>query len=52
MNKWAKVSLVVLLGAAIAGVLSLELGRSASHAAEPAAAGAKKLPKLLDLGSK
>jgi len=51
MNKWAKVSLVVLLIAAMAGVLSLELGRGVSEAAEPAA-GAKTLPKLLDLGSK
>ena len=51
MNRCAKVGLVVLLGAAIAGVLSVELGRTVSNAAEPAA-GAKRLPKLLDLGSK
>ena len=52
MNRWTRVGLVVLLGAAIGGVLILELGQPASNAAEPAGAGAKKLPKLLDLGSK
>ena len=52
MNRWTKVSLVVLLVAATAGVLGLESGRTASIAAEAAGAGAGKLPKLLDLGSK
>ena len=52
MNRWAKVGLVVLLGAAVVGLLSYELGLGPSTAAEPAGSGTRKLPKLLDLGSK
>ena len=50
MSRWAKVGLVVLLGAAAVALLGHELGQAPSTAAE--ARGDKKLPKLLDLGSK
>ena len=52
MNRWAKVGLVAGLAAACVAVLGWELGQRPTTAAESAASGAKKLPKLLDLGSK
>jgi thioredoxin 1 len=50
MSRRAKVGLAVLLGAAAVALLGYELGWAPSTAAE--AGSPKKLPKLLDLGSK
>jgi thioredoxin 1 len=53
MRRWAKTGLVFLLVGAVAAVLGLEVARRPTTAAEPAAAAeGKKLPRLLDLGSK
>jgi len=52
MNRWTRVGLAVWLGASAVALLGYELGQVPLTAAEPSGSGAKKLPKLLDLGSK
>jgi len=52
MSKMAKVAIVVALVIVVGVVIAIKRGGSASNAGEPATSGAKKLPKLLDLGSK
>ena len=51
MNRWTRAVLGVVLAGVFAGALSFKLDRAATGA-QPAASNAKKLPKLLDLGSK
>ena len=52
MSKWAKASLVAILAAACVAVVRPGFGLRPAMAGESRAAGATKLPRLLDLGSK